>query len=196
MAIPDQVVPAAQADNVLPAANLIKGVKKNLQVNIRKAALNDLDNVIDLASEYIIYSLSPYRDVLIEKIKEFRRKDFQNLKNILDFEKTALYIAENEKGEFLGHILIFITPFESAMGELQGYIFDLAVKQEYWGKGIGKLLIRQAEEFTKEKGLNYLTLGVSSSNQRAIKLYESLGFKEERKKFIKKVINGNFNPPG
>ncbi|MBI2251558.1 MAG: GNAT family N-acetyltransferase [Armatimonadetes bacterium] len=167
-----------------------------MQVNIRKAALNDLDNVIDLASEYIIYSLSPYRDVLIEKIKEFRRKDFQNLKNILDFEKTALYIAENEKGEFLGHILIFITPFESAMGELQGYIFDLAVKQEYWGKGIGKLLIRQAEEFTKEKGLNYLTLGVSSSNQRAIKLYESLGFKEERKKFIKKVINGNFNPPG
>lgn len=59
-------------------------------------------------------------------------------------------------------------------GEL--FISDVAVAPEFHGKGIGRLLMREAERIAREKSYKKLALEVSESNLQAISLYTSLGY--------------------
>lgn len=55
-------------------------------------------------------------------------------------------------------------------------IHDLAVLPSYRGQGIGRALLRAAEEHALRKGCCRLTLEVLESNARARGLYRSFGF--------------------
>ena len=61
---------------------------------------------------------------------------------------------------------------EKRMGEYWGYIGD----KNYWGKGIGKIIMSSVINQAKILGLHRIYLKVSSSNHRAINLYKSIGF--------------------
>lgn len=52
----------------------------------------------------------------------------------------------------------------------------LSLVQEYWGYGIGKLLMEDLLDFGRDVGLKVITLEVVKDNQRAVKLYEHFGF--------------------
>lgn len=57
-----------------------------------------------------------------------------------------------------------------------GSVF-LAVRQPYWGYGIGRLLLEEATEWALQEGvLARLELTVQVRNTRAVRLYEQSGF--------------------
>ena len=56
--------------------------------------------------------------------------------------------------------------------------FGISVDQQYWGLGIGRALMEACIACAKQAGYAQLELNAVSENQRAIKLYESLGFVE------------------
>ncbi|MCK4482739.1 GNAT family N-acetyltransferase [Candidatus Bathyarchaeota archaeon] len=53
------------------------------------------------------------------------------------------------------------------------------VKREYWGKGIGAALMREAIRVAKDYGCRRLMLSVFEGNERALKLYQKMGFTVE-----------------
>ena len=55
---------------------------------------------------------------------------------------------------------------------------SIAIYQEYWGCGIGGIMLKTALRYTKEVGYEQVELEVVSSNTKAIKLYEKYGFKK------------------
>ena len=54
----------------------------------------------------------------------------------------------------------------------------IALYQEYWGLGIGSIMLETALRYAKEVGFEQAELEVVSSNTKAIKLYEKYGFKK------------------
>ena len=64
-------------------------------------------------------------------------------------------------------------------------ITNVAVEEEYRGKGIGYLLVTELVKRCSKKGINHILLEVRSSNQPAIRLYQKAGFAAEsvRKNF-------------
>lgn len=58
-------------------------------------------------------------------------------------------------------------------------VLGMGVLKEYRGKGVGKRLIVQAIEAAKAVGLTRIQLYVREDNERAIKLYLSVGFEKE-----------------
>jgi ribosomal protein S18 acetylase RimI-like enzyme len=74
-------------------------------------------------------------------------------------------------------------------GESQGYISSLAVSKEGEGKGkgIAKILMDKAEEWSKSKGYNQLTLNVFARNERALKFYSKLQYENEIIKRVKEL---------
>ncbi len=54
----------------------------------------------------------------------------------------------------------------------------IALYQEYWGCGIGGIMLETALRYAKEVGYEQVELEVVSSNTKAIKLYEKYGFKK------------------
>ena len=56
--------------------------------------------------------------------------------------------------------------------------FGLSIEKAYWGLGIGRALTEACIECAKKAGYAQLELNVVSTNERAVSLYESLGFVE------------------
>jgi RimJ/RimL family protein N-acetyltransferase len=58
--------------------------------------------------------------------------------------------------------------------------FGISVLKDYWGKGIGSLMIKQMIIWAKETGvIRKINLLARCDNDRALRLYESLGFFRE-----------------
>ncbi|MBM3466206.1 MAG: GNAT family N-acetyltransferase [Armatimonadetes bacterium] len=155
---------------------------------IRRARPDDLDKVIQLATDMVVHSVSPFRDISADQVKEFRRKDLQALAEAIKQPHVGLFIAEAENDRrFLGHVVVVCGYMESSTGESQGWVFDLSTVPDMWSQGIGRALMDQAEAFCIALGYKYLGLGVTTANDRAVTFYERLGFMEERKRMIKRL---------
>lgn len=93
--------------------------------------------------------------------------------------RTEAWIAEDPAGTFLGYVLVgpgggFLTPEE------YGFVYDVWVAPPHRGRGIGKRLVTWAEGWAREKGYRRIKLEVSATNARARRIYEELGFRDER----------------
>lgn len=53
----------------------------------------------------------------------------------------------------------------------------ITVRKDYWGQGIGSLLMKELIKYAKENRIEILNLDVRSDNVNAIHLYEKFGFK-------------------
>ncbi len=74
--------------------------------------------------------------------------------------------------------LYLYEPFEHMHADGSYYIMAVAVYTEFRGSGIGKRLIAEAESAAKAKGFKETSLNVFLENQGAVRLYETLGYKE------------------
>ena len=53
---------------------------------------------------------------------------------------------------------------------------SVTVLRDWWGRGIGKRLIEMLLDFSRQAGHEVITLTVRADNERAISLYERVGF--------------------
>jgi ribosomal-protein-alanine N-acetyltransferase len=60
----------------------------------------------------------------------------------------------------------------------EGEILDVAVHDDFRGLGIGRLLVAEVLQLFRERGASRVFLEVRVSNDAAISLYRSLGFRE------------------
>lgn len=67
-------------------------------------------------------------------------------------------------------------------------LLTIGIKQDYQSRGYGRKLLLELIEAMKKREVNEIFLEVRVSNQRAINLYKSLGFKENR---LRKNYYGN-----
>lgn len=56
--------------------------------------------------------------------------------------------------------------------------FGISIRKEFWGQGLGSLLLAEAIRAAGENGFEQLELGVFTDNVRAIALYEKMGFQK------------------
>jgi len=64
--------------------------------------------------------------------------------------------------------------------ENEAYISDLGVASDCQGEGVGRQLLDMAEEWARTYGRTRLTLRVAGTNARAIHVYETMGFPNQK----------------
>ncbi len=153
---------------------------------IREALESDLPTIIDLAVEMVVHSVSPYRPVEDDRVRQFRRRDLDCLERAFFKPHVGIHVAEAGQA-IIGHVIVFAGQQDSSTGEQQAWIFDLAVQRDWWGSGVGQALMAQAEEFARQAGVARLGLGVTLANQRALAFYGQLGYQQERVQMVKNL---------
>ncbi|OSL50397.1 acetyltransferase, GNAT family [Escherichia coli H605] len=111
--------------------------------------------------------------------------DVERLENHINQKHTSLSIlvAEAEK-ELCGVIVMnFITPVHE--NGLWALISALVIDESSRGTGIGKKLLIASEQIALDKGCSQIELSSSERRIRAHKFYESHGYQEVRKRFVK-----------
>lgn len=54
----------------------------------------------------------------------------------------------------------------------------IALVKEYWNSGLGTIMMKEVLSYAKEAGFEQVELGVYEDNERAIHLYEKIGFEK------------------
>lgn len=107
--------------------------------------------------------------------------DIYNLPSWDEVVKKQISLCKKEKREnFIGYLNSEnnLIGFVNLLDEGESVFFGIGVKPEYCGIGIGKQIMRMAlDECKKKYPRKPIVLEVRSWNERAVKCYESQGFK-------------------
>jgi ribosomal protein S18 acetylase RimI-like enzyme len=116
---------------------------------------------------------------------KYRLKMLKNFWTWINQSGSLVFIAETNEEKPVGFLVLYPNAVEELTGLSQGWVMDIAVLKEYRGQGVGRILMTAAEKYCRQRGIEYLGLAVSTHNVQALKLYESMGFIEERKLMVK-----------
>ena len=97
------------------------------------------------------------------------------LRELVNSTSAATWVAE-EDGIVMGFAVVDWT---SESGDLVAYIQTIEVFPEQRGRGIGRELLRQAEDSARSAGARAIWLHVEQANQAAIRLYKVGGYQCE-----------------
>lgn len=152
-----------------------------MTIRIRTYQPTDYEFILSLVTRFSEFEIPAWRQkedidstnrALLEQVLEQPEPD------------SVIFLAEDEDGAPAGFIHLQ-TQSDYFTGEKHGYVSDLAVDQAFEGRGIGRLLLKSAEEWTRKNGYRLLTLYVFAGNTRAQQLYEKQGFSQEVIKYVK-----------
>ncbi|MGF3104591.1 N-acetyltransferase family protein [Rossellomorea sp. DUT-2] len=149
--------------------------KGHVEYIIRNVKVEDAEVLLDIESSVI--SEGDYFIVVSEEveIKPLQEKK-ERIQSILDNIKETLIIAE-VNGVVVGSI-----EFRSQNRKRLSHTgsVSMSISKNYRGMGIGKALLKALLDWAEENPLiEKVSLGVFSTNQRAISLYKKMGFLEE-----------------
>lgn len=132
----------------------------------RLASKSDFDFIFGL---YMHPSVNPF--LLYEQMPA---NEFLPIFNDL-IEKKLIYIFSYEKK----HVGMFkIVPMTYRTSHI-AYLGGVAIHPDFGGKGLGKLMMQAIIDLGKQKGLKRIELSTATLNNKAIRLYESVGFQKE-----------------
>jgi GNAT superfamily N-acetyltransferase len=132
-----------------------------MQINIRRAVIEDCPRLLELVKELAVYERAP--DAVTVTPEHFAESGFG--KNPVWWA----FVAEVD-GIIVGFALYYIR-YSTWKGQAM-YLEDIIVTDSMRGKGIGKLLFERLIDEAKEKKFNRIVWQVLDWNQSAINFYE------------------------
>lgn len=100
------------------------------------------------------------------------------LEHNLTQQSSALFYAVNETNEILGFTQLYPT-FSSLSMRKAWILNDLFVIPEARSQGVARLLMEAARQHAAATGAKGLELATGADNQKAQRLYESLGYQRD-----------------
>jgi ribosomal protein S18 acetylase RimI-like enzyme len=131
----------------------------NSQYSIRKATVEDLENLVNLFDQYRIF----YRkESNVDDAKLFLKERMIN-------HESVVFVAHTDK-ELVGFVQLYPL-FSSIRMQRLWLLNDLFVMESHRNKGISKALLNTCAAFGKETGACGLMLETEKTNQIANQLY-------------------------
>lgn len=151
-------------------------VDDELEILIRSAEPDDDEFILGLVERFTDFDLPKWRKRV--SVSQGIRKDLE--KHLEDPPPGSfMFVAEDESaGRPVGFIhLQTLTDFFT--GHLNCHVSDLAVAKSFDGRGVGRALLKYAEDFARERRCEHLTIAAFPGNTRAVDLYRGVGFDVE-----------------
>ncbi|WP_404343914.1 GNAT family N-acetyltransferase [Vreelandella venusta] len=133
--------------------------------HVRSATIHDLDALTELLDGYRQFYQQPSD---IQAARDFLRQRFGQA-------DSRILVSENREGALTGFVQLY--PGVSTVGlNARWTLNDLFVLPECREKGTGRALMEAATQLACEHGVARLILMTQVENERAQRLYESLGW--------------------
>ena len=141
--------------------------KKQYNIKIRQMEIDDIASVFHLGEHLFTAKAVPTL---------YRTWDEYEVLNLFQTDQELCLVAEVEKeGNIAGFVLgSTITKNHSAWK--YGYLVWIGVDPLYQGYGISEKLFLRLEELMVEDGVRMMIVDTEADNQRALKLFNKLGF--------------------
>lgn len=122
--------------------------------------------------------LSELLNILFNQEHEFSPdtvKQLKGLKMILSDPHIGKIFVLKKEGYIIGMVSLLFT-VSTALGEKVAWLEDMVIDPRFHRNGYGKMLLREVLERAKDFTCKRISLKTDADNERAQKLYQSLGF--------------------
>jgi ribosomal protein S18 acetylase RimI-like enzyme len=100
----------------------------------------------------------------------------EQLSKEIEQEHSAFYFAKLEN-TVIGYLKINYSGAQTELNDQKSLELErIYIGKEYYGKGVGQLLLNFALQIAKQQQMDYVWLGVWEENHRAIQFYLKNGF--------------------
>lgn len=147
--------------------------------------VNGLNYTIRSAVEYDAKSLSELRLQIDGETENMDREQGEAFIDKEGFERIITTDSESPRNIFLvAEVQNRVVGYSRCEGtDLKRFAhkveFGVGVLKEFWGYGIGTNLLKQSISWADSNDIKKIMLNVSEINEKAMKLYEKLGFETE-----------------
>jgi ribosomal protein S18 acetylase RimI-like enzyme len=154
-------------------------------INLRKVTLKDIDQYREISRQTFFETFSARNTQ--ENMNKYLEEEFsiEKLTAELNNSDSEVYFAELD-GNVIGYLKL---NFGQSQTELQDdgalEIERIYVLKDFHGKKVAQILYQKALQIAKQKGADYVWLGVWEENPRAIAFYKKNGFIEFDKHIFK-----------
>ncbi len=135
---------------------------KSNEITIRVATLEDAE-AMKILCDQLGYSV-PHSDI------------HQRLTIIGKDKNTDIMLATIDSGMVIGFIQVYAVNLlaEGSRAEIATLVID----ESFRNRGLGKLLVRKAEEWGSKRGLTYVVVRSKIDRERAHKFYKADGYSD------------------
>ena len=148
---------------------------EKIEIMIREAIPSDAKDIIEFSqmtgveTDYLTYG-----EEGIDLSVAFEE---MYLEGLLDKDNSIMLVATINNEELIGIASVGANDKEKTKHVCE---VGITVSKDFWGFGIGTVLMEEIEIWAKESGvIRRLELTVHAENERAIALYEKMGYQEE-----------------
>ena len=144
-----------------------------IMFRIRRALPGDLPIIVDyriIMFQTFVTDTYDWNEVKTYEVNYFAEKMVQHL--------FAAWVAENKEGKIIACAAVSfyeLAPKPWNLESRYAFISSMYTEPEYRRQGIGGKLLKEALEYSRQKGITYATLHASKSGKS---LYESHGFSD------------------
>ena len=153
--------------NVRRAGRGISRMNTNSDLQIRRAAVDDVPLIMQLIRELAEYERAP-KDVVATE---------PQLREVLFGEKPSAEVLLAFASDQPVGFAVYFFNFSTWLGRPGLYLEDLFVKPEVRGKGYGRALLTRLAQIAQERGCGRMEWAVLTWNEPAIQFYRKLGAK-------------------
>jgi GNAT superfamily N-acetyltransferase len=165
-------------------------------MKVRRARRSDLPFIRTLLAETLAESVPAVRDIPNTQIEDMARSDV-DLEGMMSQRRQFAFLMATVGDEQAGFLILEFNQVEETTGEAQTVIYHMAVKPEYLGHRVDRILVREAAQLTHRRGIRYMVGRISASNRRALLAAMRQGFELERHQLVMACGPGGAEPmPG
>lgn len=149
---------------------------KNLEVNIRKVSIDELESLQQISRTTFAETFSVHNSE--ENMRNYLHDNLslEKLGEEIKNPESSFYFAEME-GDLIGYMKLNIGSAQNEWKEDTGLEIErIYVLKKNHGQKIGQLLFEKAISIAGSMEMKYVWLGVWEKNERAIAFYSKNGF--------------------
>lgn len=148
---------------------------EKLEIIIREAIPSDAKDILEFSeqtgaeTDFLVYGP--------EGLELSEAFEAMYLEGLIEKENAIMLVATIDNEELIGIASVGSNdkPKTQHVGEV-----GITVAKDFWGYGLGTALMEEVEIWAKESGvIRRLELTVHADNERAIALYEKMGYQRE-----------------
>ena len=139
-------------------------------MNLRKATKNDVAAIVKMIANDKLGELrEDYQEPLPERY-------FIAFNNIHADTNQELMVVENDNSEVIGTLQLSFIQYLTYQGGIRAQIEAVRIREDYRGKGVGKLVFEWTINRAKQRKAHVLQLTTDKKRPDALAFYKKLGF--------------------
>jgi ribosomal protein S18 acetylase RimI-like enzyme len=139
-------------------------IVRNPEIGDEQGLIN-LMKIVDSETKFLAREPGEF-NLTLEQEREFIKNSINN--------RNRLFLIGEIDGKIIADCSVGV--ISNNMRFLHRAAMGIAVCKDHWNKGIGKKLMQECIKWCKEEGIEQLELEVVTQNNRAVSMYQDLGF--------------------